>query len=102
LDREVGNGHSSSLHRAPVHGFLSDRDYKSNNLAAYIKPTWLEGLQAGANTYHDRLYPPGGARVNQSITGFYAVYLDPQWEFMNEPVLLRNQPPQTQKPSRRS
>jgi hypothetical protein len=28
--------------------------------------------------------------VNQNITGVYAVYITPDWEFMNEAVRLRN------------
>jgi hypothetical protein len=88
---EVGNGRASSGANAPVQNFQSDRAYKSNNFAAYIKPEWLEGLQAGVNTYHDRLYPDGTTRVNQSISGLYAVYFVPDWEFLGEAVFLQNE-----------
>jgi hypothetical protein len=87
---EVGNGRSSSNQGKPVQDYQSDRNAKSTNVAAYIKPTWLEGLQTGANWYHDRLYPDSVTRVNQNITGVYAVYITPDWEFMNEAVRLRN------------
>jgi hypothetical protein len=92
---EVGNGRSSSLNPVtnPVQNFQSDRNYKSNNFAAYIKPDWLHGLQMGANTYHDHLFPvlAGGAtQVNESITGVYGVYITSIWEFMNEAVFMRN------------
>jgi hypothetical protein len=88
---EVGNGRSSSKEGQPVQNFQSDRNAMSTNVAAYIKPKWLDGLQTGANWYHDRLYPDGVTRVNQNITGLYAVYITPDWEFMNEVVLLRNE-----------
>jgi hypothetical protein len=88
---EVGNGRSSSNEGKPVQDFQSDRNAKSTNVAAYIKPAWLEGLQTGANWYHDRLYPDSATRVNQNIMGVYAVYITPDWEFMNEAVRLRNE-----------
>jgi hypothetical protein len=88
---EVGNGRNSSNQGQPVQNFQNDRNAMSTNVAAYIKPNWLEGLQTGANWYHDRLYPDGVTRVNQNITGVYAVYMTPSWEFMNEAVLLRNE-----------
>jgi hypothetical protein len=88
---EVGNGRNSSKEGQPVQNFQSDRNDMSTNVAAYIKPKWLDGLQTGANWYHDRLYPDGVTRVNQNITGLYAVYITPDWEFMNEVVLLRNE-----------
>jgi hypothetical protein len=87
---EVGNGRNSSNEGQPVQNFQSDRNAMSTNLAAYVKPKWLEGLQTGANWYHDRLYPDGMTRVNQTIAGAYAVYITADWEFMNEAVLLRN------------
>jgi hypothetical protein len=87
---EVGNGRNSSNEGQPVQNFQSDRNAKSTNIAAYIKPTWADGLQTGANWYHNRLYPDGVTRVNQDITGVYAVYMTPDWEFMNEAVLLQN------------
>jgi hypothetical protein len=88
---EIGNGRSSSNQGKPVQDFQSDRNAKSTNVAAFIKPAWLEGLQTGANWYHDRLYPDGVTRVNQNIAGVYAVYITPDWELMNEVVLLRNE-----------
>jgi hypothetical protein len=89
---EVGNGRSSSLdpQDQPVQNFQSDRNYKSNNFAAYIKPDWLHGLQVGANTYHDHLFPGGVTQVDQRIDGVYGVYITSIWEFMNEAVFLRN------------
>jgi hypothetical protein len=88
---EVGNGRASTTGTGPVQIFAADRNYKSNNVAVFIKPEWFEGLQVGASSYHDRLYPDGVTRVNQSITGVYAVYIDPNWEFLNEAAFLRNE-----------
>ena len=87
---EVGNGRSSSGIGQPVQNFYSDRNYKAVNLAAYIKPDWLSGLQIGGSYYHDRLAPYGLPHVNQNIASAYAVYLNSSWEFLNEAVLLSN------------
>jgi hypothetical protein len=92
---EVGNGRASSLQNAPVQNFQSDRNYKSNNVAVYIKPDWLHGLQVGANTYHDHLFPDGVTQVDERINGVYGVYITPTWEFMNEAVFMRNAIAQT-------
>lgn len=88
---EVGNGRSSNPAAIePVQNLYSDRNYKAFNLAAYIKPTWMKGVQIGGSYYHDRLAPPGLARVDQGITSAYLVYFSSNWEFMNEAVLLDN------------
>jgi hypothetical protein len=88
---EVGNGRSSSpTAEEPVQNFYSDRNHKAFNLAAYIKPEQVHGLQIGGSFYHDRLTPPGVTPVSQDISSAYVVYITPTWEFLNEAVLLNN------------
>jgi hypothetical protein len=87
---EIGNGRASNSGGATVQNFYSDRNYKAVNIAAYIKPDWLSGLQVGGSYYHDRLAPTGIPRIDQNIASGYAVYLTPTWEFLNEAVLLSN------------
>ncbi len=87
---EMGNGRASNPGGEPVQNFYSDRNYKAFNLAAFIRPDWLQGLQIGGSYYHDRLAPTGFAHVDQNIESAYAVYITPTWEFMNEAVLLSN------------
>ena len=90
---EAGNGRTSSLSpdTQPVQNFLSDRNHKSVNFAAYIKPQWLEGMQIGGNLYRDHLYPDGVSGVRQTASGLYAVFINSSWEFLNEGVLLRHE-----------
>jgi hypothetical protein len=85
---EIGNGRSSSTTGQPVQNFISDRNYKSSNFAAYVQP--VAGLQVGGSFYLDRLYPASGDRVAQHISSAYAVFSDVKWEFLNEAVLLSN------------
>ena len=94
---EGGNGLSSNPN-APesVQNFYSDRNYKATNLAAYIRPDFLSGLQIGGSWYHDGLNPSQAQNplplpeVRQNIESAYIVYLTPTWEVLNEAVLLSN------------
>ena len=88
---EVGNGLASNSNVAEaVQNFYSDRNYKATNVAGYIKPEAIPGLQIGGSWYHDHLDPSGVPMVAQNIESVYIVYLTSQWEFLNEAVLLSN------------
>src|ERR1700722_7369265 len=90
---EVGNGLTSNTNNLAiesVQNFVSDRNAKATNVAAYIRPEMVPGLQIGGSWYHDRLYPSGEAGVTQNIESAYVVYLTPNWEFLNEAVLQTN------------
>ena len=63
-----------------MQNFYSDRNYKATNLAAYIRPQFLSGLQIGGSWYHDGLNPSQAqnplpvAEVRQNIESAYIVY----------------------------
>jgi hypothetical protein len=86
---EVGNGESSlfigqPIVNQPVQNFLADSNHRAFNVAGYIRPDWLSGLQIGGNFYNDERFPDGLAGVENSIFGAYVIYITPQWEFLNE------------------
>ncbi|MGA8026615.1 MAG: hypothetical protein WB992_05675 [Bryobacteraceae bacterium] len=94
---ELGNGLSSNPYATEsVQNFYSDRNYKATNLAAYIRPQFLPGLQIGGSWYHDGINPSQAqnplaiSAVRQNIESGYIVYFSTKWEFMNEAVLLTN------------
>jgi hypothetical protein len=94
---EVGNGLSSTPTAAEsVQNFYSDRNYKATNLAAYIRPQFLPGLQIGGSWYHDGLNPTQASNplpipeTRQNIESAYVVFFSSNWEFMTEGVLLSN------------
>ncbi len=97
---EIGNGNSSNPAVAAngnaVQNFYSDRNYKATNVAAYIRPRFVSGLQIGGSWYHDGLNPSQTQNslplpeVRQNIESAYIVYFSNKWEFMNEGVLLSN------------
>jgi hypothetical protein len=107
---EVGNGNDSNPAIGPggnaVQNFYSDRNYKATNVAAFIRPGVVQGLQIGGSWYHDGLNPSQAqsplpiAEVKQNIESAYVVYLASQWEFMNEAVLLSNRIAGTSDPFR--
>ncbi len=95
---EVGNGSSefgSPNYGDGVENFASDRNRKDVNLAAYIKPEWVDGLQMGGSFLTGDLLPYGGIvpKVNQTVSSIYAVYINSKWEFLNEAVLLHHKIP---------
>jgi hypothetical protein len=94
---EVGNGLSSVPYgTAAVQNFYSDRNYKATNVAVYIKPQFLSGLQIGGSWYHDGINPSQAqnplpiAQIKQNIESAYVVYFSSDWEFLTEGVLLSN------------
>jgi hypothetical protein len=94
---EIGNGLSSTPTAAEsVQNFYSDRNYKATNLAAYIRPRFLPGLQMGGSWYHDGLNPTQASNplpvpeIRQNIESAYVIYFSSVWEFMTEGVLLSN------------
>jgi hypothetical protein len=104
---EIGNGLSSTPTAAEsVQNFYSDRNYKATNLAAYIRPQFLPGVQIGGSWYHDGLNPTQASNplpipeTRQNIESAYIVYFSPNWEFMNEAVLLSNHVTGTPRPFR--
>jgi hypothetical protein len=102
---EIGNGLSSNSNVGATGGnavqnFYSDRNYKATNLAAYVRPKFLSGLQMGGSWYHDGLNPTGLPEVRQNIESAYVVYLTSKWEILNEGVMLSNHLAGTAKPFR--
>jgi hypothetical protein len=104
---ELGNGLSSNPNAdESVQNFYSDRNYKATNIAAYIRPPFLSGLQVGGSWYHDGLNPTQAqnplpvAEIRQNIESAYVVYLTSKWEFLNEGVLLSNHVMGTPEPFR--
>jgi hypothetical protein len=94
---EVGNGLSSNPNASEsVQNFYSDRNYKATNLAVYIKPQAVPGLQIGGSWYHDGLNPSQAQNpllipeIKQNIESGYVVYFSSNWEFLTEGVLLSN------------
>ena len=91
---EIGNGRSSRnpLGDEPVQNVVDENNYKAVNLALFVRPESIRGLQIGFSGYHDKLMPFGAPRIDETILAAHAVYMVPKFEWLNEVVLLRHAP----------
>jgi len=88
---EVGNGRASlSPGSEPVQNVVDENNGKSFNLAFLVKPEAVRGLQAGFSAYHDGLKPAGLANVTETILAAHAVLVRPNFEWLNEALLIRH------------
>ncbi|MGC2694972.1 MAG: hypothetical protein WA738_04195 [Candidatus Angelobacter sp.] len=91
---EIGNGRSPRKDVSPVQNVTDDNNGKAFNLALFVRPQWLPGLQFGMSAYHDHVTPPAGTGVKENISAAHVVYQNSRFEFLNEAVWLRHSPDQ--------
>lgn len=88
---EIGNGRPARHpQNTTVQNAFDESNGKAFNFAAYVRPDWLRGLQAGASIYHDHLIPDVPPRIQENIASAYIVYINSRFEFLNEAVLIRH------------
>ena len=88
---EVGNGRSSSSPNVEaVQNRVDENSGKSFNLALYVRPSAVRGLQAGFSVYHDHLTPIGLPNISENIFAVHAVFIRPSFEWLNETLLVRH------------
>ena len=91
---ELGNGRESRspLEQEPVQNSISDKNHKAFNLAVFSRPTHVPGLQAGFSVYRDLLVPIGQPTVSETILAGHVVYTTPNFEWLNEALVVRHAP----------
>lgn len=99
---EIGNGRSARtvLGNSPVQNVTDEHNGKAFNLALYVRPPGIPGLQIGASGYHDHLTPVvlvGGVPVNapdvnENIIAGHVIYQASKFEFLNEAMVLQHRP----------
>jgi hypothetical protein len=88
---EVGNGRASlSPNSEAVQNVIDENNGKSFNLALFVKPEAVRGLQAGFSAYHDGLKPAGLPNISETILAAHAVMVRPNFEWLNEALLIRH------------
>ncbi len=88
---EVGNGRASlSPASEPVQNVVDENNGKSFNLALFFRPESVRGLQAGFSFYHDGLKPAAAPEIGESIFAAHAVIVRPNFEWLNEALLIRH------------
>ena len=91
---EVGNGRASRspLNEEPVQNVIDDQNHKAFNLALVARPEAVRGLQTGFSVYRDVLAPDNSPRIGETILAAHAVYIRPNFEWLNEAILVRHAP----------
>ena len=88
---EVGNGRASHSPQAEaVQNVVDENNGKSVNLALFARPNAVQGLQVGFSAYHDGLQPVGAAHIGEIILAAHAVYQRPNFEWLNEALVIRH------------
>jgi hypothetical protein len=88
---EVGNGRASSSPAAEaVQNVIDENNGKSVNFALFATPEAVRGLQVGFSAYHDHLSPVNAPRIGELIFDAYAVMVRPNFEWLNEALLIRH------------
>ena len=88
---EVGNGRESRTPflAEPVQNIVDEDNHKAFNLAMFIRPEAVRGLQTGFSFYRDVLEPLNAPRVGQTILAAHAVLVRSNYEWLNEAMLIR-------------
>jgi hypothetical protein len=91
---EIGNGRASRspLQEEPVQNEVDENNHKAFNLALFARPEAIHGLQFGFSGYHDLLTPLARSPISETILAAHAVYMVPNFEWLNEVVLVRHSP----------
>ena len=87
---EVGNGRSDLPGSEPVQNNQDMNNGKSYNLGAFVQPAWVPGLQVGFSIYHDYLTFSDNINHSELISTVHVVYVNSQYEFLNEGMLVRH------------
>jgi hypothetical protein len=88
---EVGNGRASSFYAEAVQNVVDENNGKSVNVALFARPQAIRGLQVGASVYHDHLYRLPEINIGQTIFSAHAVMVRPNFEWLNEVLLIRHE-----------
>lgn len=91
---EVGNGRASRtpLTEEPVQNVIDDQSHKAYNVALFARPEAVRGLQVGFSAYRDLLAPLNMPRVDETILAAHAVFVRPNFEWLNEALVVRHTP----------
>jgi hypothetical protein len=91
---EVGNGRESRtpLVSEPVQNTFDENTHKAVNLQLFARPESVRGLQFGFSAYRDLLTPLNQPKIGETILDGYVVYMVPNFEWLNEAVLVRHTP----------
>ena len=91
---EIGNGRASENPSTaePVQNVVDENNHKAFNLALFARPEAIHGLQFGFSAYRDLLTPINQPAIGETIMDAHVVYTVPNFEWLNEAILIRHAP----------
>jgi hypothetical protein len=96
---EVGNGRASRSYVPPlgqdataVQSYVDENAHKAFNVALFARPDTIRGLQVGFSAYRDVLQPGVALHIGETILAAHAVYIDSNFEWLNEALVIRHTP----------
>ena len=91
---ELANGRAvrTKFGANPVQNVADENNGKAFNLALFSRPEAVPGLQVGFSGYHDHLTPSVAPNVDEWILAAHAIYQKPNFELLNEMILMRHSP----------
>src|SRR6267142_577577 len=96
---EIGNGRDSRSYVPPlgqnataVQNYVDENSHKAFNVALFARPDSIRGLQVGFSAYHDVLTPGVPVRIGETILAAHAVFIRPNFEWLNEALVIRHTP----------
>lgn len=90
---EVGNGRAFRLPTSePVQNVVDENNGKAVNFELFATPERISGLQLGFSVYHDNLTPLNRPNIGETILAAHGVIVRPNFEWLNEALLIRNAP----------
>src|SRR5438105_7634795 len=87
---EMGNGRSRLVGAEPAQNSQNQNNGKSVNFALFARPSWVSGLQVGFSLYHDYLTFSDAINHSEYISTIHLVYVNSNYEFLNEAMLVRH------------
>ena len=88
---EVGNGRST---RTPINSVvempLNLGNHESENIALFVRPESVPGLQAGVSLYREMLSPTEKQRIRETIWDAYVMLARGKFEWLNEGLVIRH------------
>jgi len=86
---EAGNGRDWIPTDEPAQNNQDRNNSKAINGGLFMRPEKFSGLQLGFSIRHDNLTLPGPA-VGETIVTAHAVFVNSNWEILNEAVFVRH------------
>jgi hypothetical protein len=90
---EVGNGRAWGPDSEPAQNNQDANNSKSINGGLFMRPDKLSGLQLGFSVRYDQLSVPGPPTVHETIATTHAVFVNGNYEILNEAALVRHVEP---------